>query len=203
MKRKLLTILITSLSVLTSSSVFAKTNRIKKVNLVCVPDYNIKKLVHEKRPVGVNNSWEFLNMEFAERLNVVLEKMKESGYEMVMLEGYRSPERQDELMNSGKNITNAKKFQSFHQFGLAVDMSFVKNNKPYMNIKDKWVMDGYKLYGQFAQEQGLVWGGKWTMGDYGHVELHAPGVFKLAKNYPNTKHELISMINTNYKFAKL
>ena len=200
MKRRL-SILLLAVVAITSSTAEAKTRKahyLKPSQLVCIPERQAKEKI-EKRPTGVNRSWEFLNFEFAQRLNFVLDRMKEEGYEMTMLEGYRSPERQNELMNFGGGVTQAKGFQSYHQFGLAADMAFVKNGKPYMNLKDKAVMAGYKRYGELAAEQGLVWGGKWTMQDYGHVELQAPRVFKLAKNYPDSKHQLIAMINTTVR----
>ena len=160
-----------------------------KPQLVCVAPKDV-----QKRPTGVSNSWEFLHYEYAERLNNVLTSLKEAGYEPIVLEGYRSPERQNELMEGGK-FTQAKSFQSYHQFGLAADIAFLKKGKPVLNLKEKWVMDAYKLYGELAEKNGLVWGGKWTMKDYGHTELQLRDAFKIAYNYPDTKHKLITIIN--------
>jgi peptidoglycan L-alanyl-D-glutamate endopeptidase CwlK len=32
-------------------------------------------------------------------------------------------------------------------------------------------MEGYRLYGEYAQSVGLAWGGRWKLMDFGHVEL--------------------------------
>lgn len=64
---------------------------------------------------------------FAEKLKVALEECNSCGYLVDMFEGYRSPERQDWLWEQGRErdgkiITNAKAWQSWHQYGLAVDI---------------------------------------------------------------------------------
>lgn len=41
-----------------------------------------------------------------------------------LFEGYRSPERQDELFRSPGSVTRARAWQSAHQYGLAVDYVF-------------------------------------------------------------------------------
>ena len=46
--------------------------------------------------------------------------MKARGFPMVLLEGYRSPERQDSLAGQATLVTKAKGGQSKHQYGLAV-----------------------------------------------------------------------------------
>jgi peptidoglycan L-alanyl-D-glutamate endopeptidase CwlK len=37
-------------------------------------------------------------------------------------------------------------------------------------------MEGYRLYGEYAESVGLVWGGRWKMMDFGHVELRKSGM---------------------------
>ncbi|AKX44211.1 hypothetical protein AKN87_03180 [Thiopseudomonas alkaliphila] len=120
-----------------------------------------------------NRNWDDLNPEFRQRLLTVFKIMQEKyGYHMVMIEGYRSPERQNYLANQGGHITNARAGQSYHQYGLAADSAFYRNGKLVISEKDPWAMRGYQLYGKTAQEVGLVWGGSWkTIKDLGHVEL--------------------------------
>jgi peptidoglycan L-alanyl-D-glutamate endopeptidase CwlK len=36
-------------------------------------------------------------------------------------------------------------------------------------------MEGYRLFGEYAESVGLVWGGRWKMMDFGHVELRKSG----------------------------
>lgn len=120
-----------------------------------------------------NRNWDELNPEFRQRLLAVFKIMQEKyGYHMVMIEGYRTPERQNYLANQGGHITNARAGQSYHQYGLAADSAFYRNGKLIISEKDPWAMRGYKLYGETAREAGLVWGGSWkTIKDLGHVEL--------------------------------
>jgi peptidoglycan L-alanyl-D-glutamate endopeptidase CwlK len=97
---------------------------------------------------------------------------------MVLLEGYRSPERQQMLANLGTHVTNAKAFQSYHQFGLAADSAFYRDGKLIISERDAWAMEGYRLYGEYAESVGLVWGGRWQMRDLGHVELRRTGTVR-------------------------
>jgi len=119
-----------------------------------------------------DRDWQRLDKDFARRLLVVFNMMRERhGYEMALLEGYRSPERQDSLAAAGSHVSNARAFQSFHQFGLAADCAFIREGKLVISERDPWAMRGYQLYGEAAEAVGMVWGGRWTMMDFGHTEL--------------------------------
>lgn len=126
---------------------------------------------------NANRNWKKMNSGFVQRLLRVFKVMKdEHGYEMILLEGYRSPQRQNRLLGKGKHVTKAGGYRSYHQFGLAADAAFLRNGKIFITEKDPWAMRGYKLYGQVAKQHGLVWGGDWRMRDLGHVELRKRGV---------------------------
>ena len=128
---------------------------------------------------SANRNWQLLDPAFAQRLLLVFRIMKERhGYDMAILEGYRSPERQNALADAGPSVTNAKAFQSYHQFGLAADCAFLRDGKLVISEKDPWAMRGYQLYGIAAEAAGLTWGGRWTMMDFGHTELRVPGTVK-------------------------
>lgn len=128
----------------------------------------------------VNRKWDKMNPRYKQRLLMVFKIMKEThGYEMVLLEGYRSPQRQNSLSGS---VTNARAYQSYHQFGLAADVAFKRDGKVVISERDPWAMKGYQLYGQVAESVGLVWGGRWkTILDYGHTEYRMPGLRKTAE----------------------
>jgi peptidoglycan L-alanyl-D-glutamate endopeptidase CwlK len=137
--------------------------------------------VIELRPMlgSASRNWTLLNADYAQRLLLAFKIMKEQhGYEMAILEGYRSPERQTMLAGLGKNVTNAAAFQSWHQYGLAADCAFLRDGKLLISEKDPWAMRGYQLYGEVAESVGLTWGGRWKMMDFGHTELRLPGVMK-------------------------
>jgi peptidoglycan L-alanyl-D-glutamate endopeptidase CwlK len=121
---------------------------------------------------GANRNWDLLDPDFTQRLLLVFKVMRDRyGYEMVLLEGYRSPERQNRLADAGSHVTNVRAFQSRHQFGLAGDCAFLRDGKVVISEKDPWAMRGYQLYGQVAESAGMTWGGRWKMMDFGHVEL--------------------------------
>lgn len=126
-----------------------------------------------------SRNWGLLHPDFGPRLLLAFKIMKEKyGYEMALLEGYRSPARQDMLARMGSQVTNARAFQSWHQYGLAADCAFYRDGKLVISEKDPWAMRGYQLYGQVAESLGLTWGGRWTMMDFGHTELRMRGVMR-------------------------
>ena len=125
---------------------------------------------------SANREWSLLDADFRQLLLTVYRIMKEEhGYEMILIEGYRSPERQEKLALMGKHVTNAHAYQSYHQFGLAADSAFFREGKIVLSEKDPWVMKGYQLYGETAEKLGLTWGGRWKMMDFGHVEFRRSG----------------------------
>ena len=129
--------------------------------------------------VDASRNWTQLQPDFSQRLLLVFKIMKEKyGYEMALLEGYRSPARQDALANKGTSVTNARAFQSWHQYGLAADCAFLRDGKIVISEKDPWAMRGYQLYGEVAESLGMTWGGRWTMMDFGHIELRVRGVMR-------------------------
>lgn len=127
--------------------------------------------------VHASRNWNLMDQEFTQRLLVVFKLMKERhGYDMVLIEGYRSPERQARLLEQGSHVTQAGANMSYHQYGLAADSAFFRDGKVLISERDPWAMRGYELYGEVAEQVGLTWGGRWKMQDYGHVELRRKGV---------------------------
>lgn len=119
--------------------------------------------------------WDALDADFRQRLLLAYRLMREEhGYEMALIEGYRSPERQNLLASMGAHVTNAAAWQSYHQHGLAADSAFMRNGKLVISERDPWAAKGYELYGEVAQRVGLTWGGRWQNADLGHVELRKP-----------------------------
>lgn len=130
----------------------------------------------------VNRKWDRMNPRYRQRLLMVFKIMKERyNYDLVLLEGYRSPARQNKL-SGNVNTTRAKAYQSYHQFGLAADVAFKRNGKVIISERDPWAWRGYQLYGEVAESVGLTWGGRWkTIHDYGHTEYRMPGLKKTAE----------------------
>ncbi|MCE3261415.1 MAG: peptidase [Pseudoduganella sp.] len=121
-----------------------------------------------------DRDWQRLDQDFARRLLVVFNVMRERhGYQMVLLEGFRSPERQERLAAAGSHVSNARAFQSLHQYGLAADCAFMRDGRLVISERDPWAMRGYQLYGEVAESLGMTWGGRWAMMDFGHTELRS------------------------------
>jgi peptidoglycan LD-endopeptidase CwlK len=124
------------------------------------------------RLAEANREWRQLDADFRQRLLTIYRLMAGQGYQMALIEGYRSPERQAVLASYGPHVTRAGAYQSYHQYGLAADSAFYRNGKIVISEKDPWAMEGYRLFGDYAESAGLVWGGRWKMMDFGHVEMH-------------------------------
>jgi peptidoglycan LD-endopeptidase CwlK len=146
------------------------------------PELFLTREVERQRPATASASrrWELLDEDFRNRLLAVYRIMREQhGFEMVLLEGYRSPERQAELASLGPQVTHAGAGESYHQYGLAADSAFLVKGRVVISEQDPVAARGYELFGAVAQSAGLVWGGGWrTLKDLGHVELRRPGLLR-------------------------
>jgi peptidoglycan L-alanyl-D-glutamate endopeptidase CwlK len=122
-----------------------------------------------------DRDWSHLDPNFAQVVYRLLARMDARGFPMALLEGYRSPERQELLANSHSLVTHARAFQSKHQFGLAADLAPMQNGKLVITGQDPFARDAYAALGQEAEALGLTWGGNWTsLLDFGHVESPEP-----------------------------
>jgi peptidoglycan L-alanyl-D-glutamate endopeptidase CwlK len=122
---------------------------------------------------SADRDWRKLDRQFAAKVLIVFERLRERGYEFALLEGYRSPERQDLLAGMGNHVTSAKAFQSKHQYGMAVDVAPLRDQRFIVSERDPWAMNAYLALGDEAARAGLDWGGRWWFKDYGHIELAA------------------------------
>jgi peptidoglycan L-alanyl-D-glutamate endopeptidase CwlK len=142
------------------------------------PEFFTTAEVEAWQPLARNASrqWDLLDDAFRQRLLLVFRLVREKyGYDMVLIEGYRSPQRQASLAALGPSVTRAGPFESYHQLGLAADCAFLRNGRIVISEKDPWAMAGYSHYGEIAKSVGLVWGGDWrNLRDLGHVELRRP-----------------------------
>ena len=96
--------------------------------------------------------------------------MQEEGLEPYVFEGYRSFARKDQLYNQG-GVTKARGGQSWHNYGLAVDIVFwnSSHNGPSWDGGFPWAK-----VGQHGKGAGFTeWGGDWGW-DMPHLEYH-PG----------------------------
>ena len=114
---------------------------------------------------------------FLSRLNTALADCQTIGFRLAMFEGFRTPERQAQLYMQGRSapgkiVTNAKSFQSWHNFGLAADVA-------YRTPSGDWTWDGdFLRLVPIFKARGLEWLGAW---DAGHYALHGKVSLKKAK----------------------
>lgn len=85
-------------------------------------------------------------------------------YTFRITQAFRSFAEQDALYaqgrtTAGKIVTNAKGGESFHCYGLAVDLVPLNNNVPY------WGFD-YSKASVIGEKYGLTWGGTWKDSDH-------------------------------------
>ena len=143
------------------------------------PELFLTREVIQARPLAgsASRQWDLLDSDFRQRLLQVFKAMREQhGLEMVLIEGYRSPQRQAELLGFGDHVTRAGPGQSYHQYGLAADCAFLVAGRIVISEVDPVAANGYRLYGLVAQSFGLTWGGSWrSIKDLGHVELRRAG----------------------------
>lgn len=137
------------------------------------PEVFLTPELQAERPslASANRDWELLKPELRQRLLYLFDVMAKKGYQLAFLEGYRSPARQNMLADTGQQVTNARAYQSYHQYGLAADIAFYRGGKIVISEQDPWAMAGYQTFGEEAERLGLRWGGRWAMRDFGHVEL--------------------------------
>ncbi len=127
----------------------------------------------EERPeiVTADRRWDNVDPDLQQRVLAIYQVMRQQyGIQMVLVEGYRSPERQAELASEGR-ATLAGAWASCHQYGLALDSAPMRDGKLQWNMEDPWTHRAYFLYGELAEQAGLTWGGRWTrIKDFVHVE---------------------------------
>jgi peptidoglycan LD-endopeptidase CwlK len=143
------------------------------------PELFVAREVAQVRPLlgQADRDWGRLDPAFRQRLLWVFRLMQERhGYELVLLEGWRSPQRQAQLAALGDHVTRAGPNQSLHQSGRAADVAFLREGRLVLSERDPWAMRAYEHYGALAASLGLTWGGSWTtLRDYGHVEWQGAG----------------------------
>jgi peptidoglycan L-alanyl-D-glutamate endopeptidase CwlK len=132
--------------------------------------------VNHVRPAAADASrdWNLLDPDLRQRLLFVYRQMRqEHGIEMVLLEGWRSAERQTTLLQKRVLlVSDDPNLQHLHREGLAADSAFLRNGKIVLSDRDPWARDAYQKFGKVAERVGLTWGGRWKKPDLSHVELH-------------------------------
>lgn len=93
---------------------------------------------------------------FAKKLEGVFRRMRAAGYDPMLWEGYRTPERALEMERRGVGIAD-----SIHSYGGAAD---IIDTNSYWNASGGF----WDALGRAAKAEGLTWGG--DFGDRPHVQ---------------------------------
>lgn len=118
-------------------------------------------------PTQVNRDVNLLAPLFYRRVQIALIECRSQGLNLHVFEGYRTPQRQAWLYaqgrsRDGKIVTMAKEWESWHNFGLAVDVVF-------KDEAGKWTWKGdYSAVEKCFVKQGLQRGPKF---EHAHFEL--------------------------------
>lgn len=102
----------------------------------------------------------------------IISTLSAKGLTIEVVQGLRTYAEQNALYEQGRlraglKVTNAKAGQSFHNFGLAVDLCPFKDGKPQWDDHKSFVRIGAE-----SEVLDLEWGGSWTrFVDLPHVQL--------------------------------
>src|SRR5688572_8352557 len=118
---------------------------------------------------------ELLHPGFLGRILEMLEVCRKAGFEYHAVSGYRSAREQEALYQQGRTapgaiVTNARGFQSAHNFGIAVDFARDQDTNR-AGLQPGWSGPEYEELGKQARLHGLGWGGDFKVRDRSHVQL--------------------------------
>ena len=166
MKYHLATLCITMLLV-GCTTVQPKTKPLASSPVASKPHGKIYLFFHPKE-----RFWQGTHPDLRSKVEAIQQVMADEGFDLRPTEGFRSPERQAQLLAANTGVTQVGAWSSCHNYGLALDAAIFIDGKPSWDIGIPKVLAGYERYGQLAEQLGLTWGGRWTSPkDYPHVEL--------------------------------
>jgi hypothetical protein len=102
------------------------------------------------------NDLNALHPYFRDKVKQLIAQCKAKGIDLVIVETFRTHAKQNEYKGMGRNYTSTAGGRSRHQYGLAVDVVPVVNNKPVWDNTALW-----KKIGMTGESLGLRWGGRW------------------------------------------
>lgn len=126
---------------------------------------------------GPNRELRNLHGEVAYMTGQLLLRAAAAGLDVMIFEGFRTTERQRALYAQGRDgmggkiVTSANAGESWHNYGLAVDIVFRDHHG--QPTWDRPVAD-WNALGEIGERVGLMWGGRWKRPDSPHFEWH-PG----------------------------
>lgn len=121
-----------------------------------------------------------LHPEVAAKKSQLVELAKQKGIQIMITEGHRSEERQNELYEQGRTtegqiVTSARGGESYHNYGLAIDFAIrVSEDKVIWDMEYDGNNNGESDWMEvvsIAKNLGFEWGGDWVnFPDYPHLQ---------------------------------
>lgn len=104
---------------------------------------------------------------FRQFIRAAREIAAQFGCEYIAIGGTRTWPEQDALYAQGRSkpgkvVTNAKGGQSWHNFGIALDMGVFRDGKYLDDSEPATASKIHKAAGEIAKQYGLEWGGSWA-----------------------------------------
>ena len=106
--------------------------------------------------------------EVAEAAKKALANCEKAGFKVLVTQTYRSPKEQEVLYLKGRQgklgekiVTNARAWQSYHQFRLAIDIVPMLRGKPVWNPRtnEEWAI--WNGVAAFFKNEGFSWSKEW------------------------------------------
>ena len=120
-------------------------------------------------PAHQGQDWEGLPPGFKGVLQELLARMESRGYDLAFLEGSSDPEPHTLPTHPRRQVVRGQAHASLHQ-APAADLGLVRNGELVLPGQDPWTRQAYEALGEEAESLGLVWGGRRSFKDLGHVE---------------------------------
>ncbi len=117
----------------------------------------------------------------AEKRDELIERAADKGIDVVITEGFRTIEEQEEIYERGRSedgdiVTYAEGGESYHNYGLAIDFALRNKNGDIIwdteyDGNDNGDSDWMEVV-DIAKELGFDWGGDWRrFKDYPHLQM--------------------------------
>nr|WP_219914480.1 M15 family metallopeptidase [Thalassobacillus sp. CUG 92003] len=122
-----------------------------------------------------------LHPEVAERREQLVERAEKRGISVVITDGHRTKEEQNELYEQGRSrggevVTNVRGGDSYHNYGLAIDFALrLDNGNVVWDMEHDGNQNGesdWMEVVEIAKDLGFEWGGEWPgFKDYPHLQM--------------------------------
>ena len=122
------------------------------------------------------------NLLYCPMVDILLSGVKsanKAGIPVAIFETFRTPQRQDQIYAQGRTtpgniVSNAKGWQSWHQFGVAADIALL------IDGRWSWDFDPKEVSKHFDTDK-LIWGGTFKNFDGPHYEWRNKPSLKIAE----------------------